>query len=129
MGIRLGTSLSWQSGLPYSVLLQDFSFDTNAPVTAAFGGEQSRVRQQYVTGERNDQRNSAYWNVDLKATKELALGKGLNFQVSAEVFNLLDDDTYRVFNPFLERGVQVNGLNEAVRFFGRTWQLGMRMSF
>ncbi len=78
---------------------------------------------------RNDQRNDAFWNVDLKATKELRLGKSMNLQLSAEVFNLFDDGTYTIYNPFLERGIQVNGINEARRRFGRSWQMGMRLSF
>ena len=128
-GVRLGSSVTWQSGLPYSLLIEDFSFDTQAPVTTSFGGEGARPRQTYTTGLRNDQRNEAFWNVDLKATKELRLGKGMNLQVSAEVFNLLDDGTYQVFNPDLERGVQINGINEARPRFGRRWQIGMKLAF
>jgi hypothetical protein len=128
-GVRLGSSVSWQSGLPYSLLLQQFSFDTKPPITAEFGGEGTRPRQTYVTGVRNDQRNDSYWNVDLKATKELQLGKGMNLQVTAEVFNLLDDGTYQIYNPFVERGIQVNGRNEANRRFGRRWQVGMKLAF
>ena len=88
-----------------------------------------RPRQTYNTGQRNDQRNASYWNVDLKATKELRLGRSMNLQLSAEIFNLLDDGTYQVYNPFLERGIQINGVNEARQRFGRSWQLGMRLSF
>jgi len=110
-------------------LIEDFSFDTQTPVTSSFGGEGARPRQTYTTGVRNDQRNQSYWNVDLKATKELRLGKGMNLQVSAEVFNLLDDGTYQVYNPFFERGVQINGRNEAQRRFGRRWQVGMKLAF
>ena len=94
-----------------------------------FGNEGLRTRQPYVTGVRNDVRNDSFWNVDLRATKELRLGRSVNLQVSAEVFNLLDDGTYSVYNRFLERGIQVNGINEATRRFGRRWQLGMRLSF
>ena len=94
-----------------------------------FGNEGLRTRQPYVTGVRNDVRNDSFWNVDLRATKELRLGRSVNLQVSVEVFNLLDDSTYSVYNRFLERGVQVNGINEATRRFGRRWQLGMRLSF
>jgi outer membrane receptor protein involved in Fe transport len=78
---------------------------------------------------RNDQRNPSYWNVDLKATKELKLGKGMNLQLSAEIFNLFNDATYRVYNSFFERGVQVNGVNEFEQFFGRFWQVGMKLAF
>jgi hypothetical protein len=128
-GVRLGTSVSWQSGLPYSVLTQQTSLDTLPPTTFAFGSQGSRLRQRYVTGTRNDQRNDSYWNVDMKATKEFRFGKGVNLQLSAEVFNVFDDDTYIIWNGFTEEGVQLNGLNEAFRRFGRQWQVGMRLAF
>jgi len=128
-GIRLGTSVTWQSGLPYSLLTQDFSTDTLPPSTISIGGQGSRQRQTYPTGVRNDQRNDSFWNLDLKATKELRLGKSMNLQLSAEVFNLFDDDTFQVYNPFLQRGVNVNGIDEGRQRFGRSWQMGMRLSF
>ena len=53
----------------------------------------------------------------------------MNLQLSAEVFNVLNDGTYIVYNTALERGVQVNGANEALRRFGRRWQLGLRFAF
>ena len=34
-----------------------------------------------------------------------------------------------LYNPFLEAGQQINGLNEAQRRFGRRWQVGMRFAF
>ena len=128
-GVRLGSSVSWQSGLPFSLNQQFVSFDTLPLITDTIGSEGSRTRQPFVTGVRNDQRNDSFWNFDLKATKELRLGRSLNLQLSAEIFNLFDDGTYQVYNPFLERGIQINGVNEARRRFGRSWQMGMRLSF
>jgi hypothetical protein len=128
-GVRLGTSVQWNSGLPYSIVTEQLSQDTLPPDTATFGIASERRRQTYVTGERNDQRNASFWNVDLKATKELRLGRQLNLQVSAEIFNLLDDNTYQIYNPFQQRGVQLNGSNEAQRRFGREWQVGMKLAF
>jgi hypothetical protein len=113
------------------VVLQNRSFDTSPPITQEFVSVTSRPRQTYVTGQRNSERNDGYWNVDLKATKELRLGKGMTLSLSAEVFNVLDDDTYQIYNtaPSVSRGIQVNGVNEAYRRFGREWQLGARMAF
>ena len=34
-----------------------------------------------------------------------------------------------VYSPFSESGQQINGNNEAVRRFGRQWQLGLRLAF
>jgi hypothetical protein len=128
-GIRFGTSVTWQSGLPYSLLFEDTSDDILPPSTAVFAAPGARLRQSYPTGQRNDQRNASYWNVDLKATKELRVGRGLDLQISFEVFNLLNDDTYLIYNPFFEAGQNVNGINEAQRRFGRRWQVGMRAAF
>jgi hypothetical protein len=128
-GLRLGTAVTWQSGLPYSLILQRTSDDILPPGTAIFQPPGARLRQAYPTGVRNDQRNDSYWNVDVKATKEFHFGRRLNLQLSAEVFNVLDDDTYLIYNPFLESGQQINGTNEAQRRFGRRWQLGARAAF
>jgi outer membrane receptor protein involved in Fe transport len=128
-GIRLGTAVTWQSGLPFSLLREENSDDILPPSTSVFIAPGTRLRQFYPTGERNDQRNASYWNVDIKATKELTVGRRFNLQLSAEVFNALDDDTYLIYNPFFEAGQQVNGVNEAVRRFGRRWQLGVKAAF
>ncbi len=83
-------------------------------LTTSAGYGPSRNRQQYPTGHRNDQRNDSYWNFDLKFTKELNLGRGLNMQLSAEIFNLLNDGTYQIYNnPVFETGYQINGINSA----------------
>lgn len=128
-GIRLGSAVSWQSGLPFSLLRQAFAFDAIPPLRLLSINDRLRFRNAYTTGVRNDQRNASYWNVDLKATKEMNLGRGMNLQVSAEIFNLLNDDTYTVYNTGSKIGQQVNGQNEAYRRFGRSWQLGMKLAF
>jgi hypothetical protein len=132
-GIRLGTFVTWQSGLPYSLIYQQTYLDAVPPSlleSGPFSSAGSRVRQWYPTGERNDQRNSSVWNVNLKVSKELALSRGMNMQVSAEIFNLLDDGTYVVWNPDSEQGVQVNGIDvSSYRNFGRRWQLGMKLNW
>lgn len=129
-GFRLGGAVTWQSGLPYSLLERTLSFDQVVPEYGTLGsGNAARVRSLYTTGSRNDQRNSSYWNFDVKFTKEMNLGRGLNMQVSAEVFNLLNDGTYIVYNQFQRAGFQVNGNNGAVRRFGRQWQVGMKIAF
>jgi hypothetical protein len=128
-GVRLGTRVNWESGLPYSILRRDFSYSTTPPVYAGLAPPDSPVRTRYATGQRNDHRNRPFWNVDVKASKEFSLPKGMNMQLSAEIFNLLNDDTYTVYNNAQNLGQQVNGRNEAYRRFGRTFQLGMRLSF
>ena len=87
------------------------------------------MRQQYKTHQRNDQCNDSYWNFDLKFTKEMNLGRGLNMQVSAEIFNLFNDGTFLIFNPLTDSGQQINGTNVGYYRFGRRWQLGFKVAF
>ena len=122
-GFRLGAAISWESGRPYSLLARELSFDQVLPQLGNTAGNVSRTRQTYKTGVRNDQRNESFWNFDMKFTKEMNLGRGLNMQVSAEVFNLLNDGTTIIV------GNQINGRNGDVRRFGRGWQIGMKMAF
>ena len=82
-----------------------------------------------MTHQRNDQRNPTALNFDAKIAKEMNLPKGMNLQLDASIFNLLNEDTYSVYNNFTKSGQQVNGRNEDTRRFGRTYQIGMRLAF
>ena len=129
-GFRLGTALSWQSGLPYSILLRKPAYDAVPPAYQTLGASGSvRTRSTYPTRTRNDQRNDSYWNVDVKFTKEFMVGRQLNLQFTAEVFNLLNDGTYLIYDPVSETGEQVNGNNVSTRRFGRQWQIGAKIAF
>ena len=128
-GFRLGGAISWQSGLPYSLLSQEASFDQPVPTIAGSTGNSTRVRRNYITGSRNDQRNQSYWNVDAKFTKEMNLGRGLNMQFSVEVFNLLNDGSLQIYNPVSQTGQQINGRNNGFYRFGRRWQMGFKLAF
>ncbi len=128
-GVRLGAVVQWQSGLPYSLQRRNFSLDTPAPTLGIQGNTEPRIRVQYPTGQRNDQRNVSYWLLDLKATKEFSIGTKMNMQLSVDVFNVFNNGVYQVYNPFFEQGVQVNGQNQATRLFGRRWQLSARVAF
>lgn len=128
-GIRLGTAVSWLSGLPFSILQTQASRDAIPPALEGLGFPAARPRNIYVSGVRNDERNQDIWNIDLKATKEFRVGNRANMQVSAEVYNLLDDGSYIIYNPFLEYGRQINGVNDAYYQFGRRYQLGAKVTF
>jgi hypothetical protein len=120
-GFRLGGVVRWESGLPFSVLhsrLTAFSI----PPDYGMGDPDLRYRYRYPTGQRNDQRNPDYWTFDMRAVKEFSLPKGVNLQLTAEVFNMLNDNTLRVDE-------RVNGENTGTRRFGRRYQLGLRVSF
>jgi hypothetical protein len=131
-GFRLGGVVTWESGLPYSLIKQQVSYDSTPPSFSSIGSSSSstgRVRQQYKTGRRNDQRNDSYWNFDLKFTKEMNIGRGLNLQLSAEIFNLFNDGTFIIYNPVTETGQQINGFNVGSYRFGRRWQVGFKIAF
>jgi hypothetical protein len=129
-GFRMGTAISWQSGLPYSVITRGPAYDAIPPAYGTLDGRNGlRVRSVYPTGQRNDQRNDSYWNVDVNFIKEFSFGRNMNMQLSAEVFNLLNDGTYQIYNPFIEVGEQINGNNIALRRFGRRWQIGVKFAF
>jgi len=128
-GFRLGGSALWESGLPYSILYRNNSVSQSLPLYDDFKQSFTSVRTRYVTGQRNDQRNPSSWLFNVKFVKEFNLPKGMNFQLAVDVFNLLNEDTYSVYNTFLKQGRQINGTNDAVRNFGRTYQVGMRLAF
>ncbi len=128
-GFRLGTIITWQSGTPYSILDQRGSIDGVPPPLGRLGFPATRPRITYPTGVRNSGRNSSWWNVDAKFTREMNMAHGMNLQISAEVFNLLDERVYQVYNPGLEAGRQINGLNEATVTRGRMFQIGGKLSF
>jgi hypothetical protein len=127
-GLRLGGTVQWQSGLPYSLLLRNTSAASSSP-EYPLGHVFYGVRTVYTTHQRNDQRNAAAWNFDAKIAKELNLSRGMNLQLTGEIFNLFGENTYTVYNPFTKTGQQVNGTNDAYRRFGRQYQLGMRLAF
>lgn len=127
-GFRLGGAITWQSGLPFSILRLDPSFNQMPPFFN-FGTPDQQIRTRYVTGRRNDQRNPSYWNFDVRFAKEINLPGGKNLQLTAEVFNLLNDGTLIIWNPFIGYGRQINGRNEATRRFGRQFQVGFRLAF
>ena len=127
-GIRLGGSVQWQTGLPYSILFRRTSEASALPYYLILNDFRS-TRTMYPTHTRNDQRNQSAWNVDAKLVKELNLPKGMNLQLTAEIFNVLGENTYIVYNQNTKSGQQINGTNEAGRRFGRQYQVGMRLAF
>ncbi len=128
-GLRLGTAISWQSGLPYSVLEHRRYRFIGLPIYGGLGAPDPVTRTIYVTGQRNDQRNPAYWNVDVRVAKEIELQRGRSLQLTAEVFNLLNDDALVIWNPFLRYGQIIGGRMDATRRFGRQFQVGFRLAF
>jgi hypothetical protein len=121
-GVRLGGTVRWESGLPYSLLERLPSMDALPPHYNRFGSPEPRIRTRYVTRQRNDQRNESHWTFDAKVQKDLVLSGDVHLSLSAEVFNIMNDDAMTIFD-------HTNGHQEAVRRFGRQYQMGMRLAF
>jgi hypothetical protein len=120
-GFRLGGVVRWESGLPFSKLQSKLTA-FNIPLYYYQGDPDVRFRYRYPTRQRNDQRNPSYWTFDVRAVKEFGFSKRVHMQLTAEVFNLLNDNTLRIEE-------QVNYVNYGTRRFGRRFQLGLRLSF
>jgi hypothetical protein len=116
--IQFGTRIQWESGLPFSLIRRDFTFDSMINPT---------FRQIYPTGQRNDQRNNGRWLVDLNLRKTFSIGRataGAEFTVT----NLLNSDDLEIGN--------INDASDALqlvsgteRRFGRRYQLGFTLNF
>jgi len=121
-GFHLGGTLRWESGLPFSELTSRLTA-FNVPLDyGGLGDKAVEYRLRYPTGRRNDQRNPSYWTVDLRAAREIRFSRRVELQLTAEVFNLLDDRTLR-------HDDRVDKVLNAVRRSGRRWQLGTRLRF
>jgi hypothetical protein len=119
-GFRLGTSISWQSGLPYSITEVQPVLDARED----FGGSGFQFFQNktvYPSRQRNDERNVAFWTIDINFQKEFQLGPTV-CSLQLDVFNLLNDDVMWV------RGIQ-NGRLVATRRFGRRFQAAVKVNF
>jgi hypothetical protein len=128
-GFRLGGAARWESGLPYSIIVQNASTSESLPAYRGFSQAFQSQRTTYPTFQRNDQRNGSAWNFDVNITKEISLPKGMNLQLHANIFNLLNEDTYSVYNINTKRGEQVNGTADATRRFGRQYEVGLNLAF
>lgn len=121
-GWTLGGTFRWESGLPYSILRSTLTHFSVPPEYQNVGDADVKFRFRYPTAQRNDQRNPAFWNVDLMVAKDFALGKSFHLQASAEIFNLFNDSTVVLDN-------RIDNTNSGVARFGRRYQLGLRLAF
>ncbi len=124
-GIRVGGTVQWSSGYPYSIT--DLRATRDA-IPEAYKdlepADPTRTRLLYPSHQRNDQRNESWWNFNVRLAKDWNLKGGRNLQASAEVFNLLNADTLNI------EGVTVSGARPAAtRDTGRKFQLQGKYSF
>lgn len=122
-GFRVGGAVTYESGLPYSLLDQRNSRDAVPPAYLEFGlPDDTRSRIQYITHQRNDQRNVAAWVFDASVIRDMSLRGGTSLQLSFNVFDMLNNPPIRILQ-------MVNGDLVGVRPFGRRFQLGVSASF
>jgi outer membrane receptor protein involved in Fe transport len=121
-GIRLGGTVRWESGLPYSIVQTTFNDVPTPPQYRQIGLSRQEERRVFPTGQRNDQRNPSYFTFDVRLAREFKVGSDSMFALTAEIFNLLNDDTERIIEVR-------DGLAEGYRRFGRQFQVGMRTRF
>jgi len=119
--VELGTALTWESGVPFSVQSQTVDVDDVGNTV---------FRTFFPTHQRNDQRNDGFWGVDFKMIKRFLIGR---VQASAElaVQNILNDDdlTLAAFRTSSFSGIQLVQGPQGLRRFGRFWEIGMSMAF
>ena len=119
----VGGSITYASGLPFSVIDRDFVVDDLSNAT---------FRTIFPTAQRNDQRNRDIWSFDFNLKKSFTLGGRVRTTASFDIFNLLNSDDLRIFN--VNRAAD-NGLeifdpgSPATRQFGRRFQFGLEFYF
>ena len=138
---QAGLTTSWASGLPYSVISRFFALDSS---------DYSQFRTRYGFTEvvddevvfqtlpRNNRRNNSVYDLNLSARKNFVIGKS-TAAVSLEVFNVLNTDDLRIKSFELDQnagfdvqsGAAVSDALQldAVRRFGRRFQIGFQVSF
>ena len=112
----VGASILYASGLPYSIVL--------GPITSTDSLGSTTVRSGFPSNQRNDQRNSSSWLVNLSYRKELRFPK-VRGRVGVEVENLLNTDDLII----LEENINTQLGIDSVRQFGRRWQLNLQLHF
>ncbi len=115
--IRLGTIIQWASGTPFSVI--------RIVVDQDDVGNQN-FRTFYPSSQRNDQRNTGYWQIDTRVEKNFVIGK---VQASGflNVQNVTNNDFLRIrsYNTEAFDGI---GL-DPIRDVGRRFELGATFTF
>jgi hypothetical protein len=138
-GFRLGAAVSYETGLPYSLIAQRTVLDFPTDVTGGVGQpvtfQYSTPRTIYPTGQRNSFRNSPFWDFNVNFQKEFPIGSTTTtFQL--DIFNLLNDNTEEIQALVLNE-VQDNITNTtrtvrtpiATRRFGRQFQVAFKVNF
>ncbi len=143
-GIRLGGFFTYESGEPYSIIEQRDVLDFPTLLNQGTGGQAygppaffqlTTLRSFFPTGQRNDQRNKAFWTFDANVQKEFSI-RDVRATFQFDIFNLLGDDTLdilfvrrtRAFDPLTGRQLTFDR-PFARRRPGRQFQVGFTVNF
>jgi len=138
---QLGSSLTWASGLPYSVISRFFSHDNEDYLQLrtryGFTVDDPTVGRRFESERRNSERNDATLDINLNLRKTFVMGH-TSAAAFLEVFNLLNANDLRIFTFEPNKGkptpasslLPVNPLQiDGERRFGRRFQVGIQLSF
>lgn len=138
---QVGSSMTWASGLPYSIVSRFFALDNE-------GYQQYRTRFGFTvvdpdTGPRferlgrNSQRNDSTLDINLNVRKSFVMGRTAA-AAFVEIFNVLNTDDLRIFTYEPSKGEFKPGDGillatplqlDAERRFGRRFQVGFQFEF
>ncbi|HEV8337344.1 MAG TPA: carboxypeptidase regulatory-like domain-containing protein [Candidatus Polarisedimenticolia bacterium] len=123
---QVGGSVNWSSGLPFSFVNRFQSGDNvQFTQTRRLFGYRDPNTGKFIPELRNAHRNHATYDLNVRAQKNLVLGK-VSAGAFFELHNLLNSDALRVSeidNRF--RTLQ----SDETRRFGRRFQLGVQLDF
>lgn len=138
---QVGTSMTWASGLPYSIVSRFFALDNEGyqQFRTRFGytAIDSDFEPHFVPMPRNSGRNKATLDLNLNMKKSFVLGRASAAAI-VEVFNVLNTDDLRVFTYEPSKGEFKPGEGillatplqlDAERRFGRRFQIGLQLEF
>jgi len=139
---QVGVTASWSSGLPFSAISRFFASDnadyqqyrTRFGYTLVESGQPTR----FIPVRRNSGRNDSSLDLNLRARKALVIGRTAA-ALFFEVFNVLNSDDLRIltyeptpdiFQLTLDTRTPQGPLQiDAVRRFGRRFQIGVQIEF
>ncbi|REJ73192.1 MAG: TonB-dependent receptor [Acidobacteria bacterium] len=131
LGFQISGIYEFRSGSVYTALDANDTF-SNYP---AFNGPAVRAVVGGQLAERNGERNEDVSKIDLRLTKKFTFLERYEFDLYAEVFNLLDEHAFNVggsqSEPLLGDGSPNPefGIGSGLANVQRNWQFGARFSF
>ena len=137
---RLGGTITWASGLPFSEVVHYHDVDDVGYAQSRILYGQLGVNGYGITPEnRNIHRNAAAYLLNTRVTKNFTLGKS-SAAAFLEVYNLLNDDALRVrYIDQIPATVTYSGSGTIIvpptsevvgeRDFGRRFQIGIQINF